>query len=242
MRPAGRELRRLAGAARRRLRPAPPTAREQVGLRSLEPVSRQFGADRGRPVDRFYIERFLAGRSADVRGRVLEIYEDTYTQWYGAGRVTRSDVLHKGEHNPAATLYGDLATGEGLGPELDGAFDCFILTQTLLLVWDVPAALATARRLLAPGGVLLVSVPGISQVSLTDRAEHGDWWRFTSGGLRRLLQDAFPGGEVAVEAHGNVLAASAFLYGLAVEDLTEAELVHRDPAYELLVTARVVAP
>jgi SAM-dependent methyltransferase len=235
------ELRRLAGAARRRLRPAPPSVREQVGLRLLEPVSRQFGADRGRPVDRFYIERFLAGRSQDVRGRVLEIYEDTYTQWYGAGRVTRSDVLHKGEHNPAATLYGDLATGEGLGPELEGAFDCFILTQTLLLVWDVPAALATARRLLRPGGVLLVSVPGISQVSLSDRAEHGDWWRFTSGGLRRLLEDAFPGGEVAVEAHGNVLAASAFLYGLAVEDLSEAELAHRDPAYELLVTARVVA-
>jgi len=186
-----RELRRLAGAARRRLRLAPPSARDRVGLRELEPTSRQFGADRGRPVDRFYIESFLAGRSADVRGRVLEIYEDTYTRWYGGERVTRSDVLHKGDHNPAATLYGDLASGEGLGPELDGAFDCFILTQTLLLVWDVPAALATARRLLAPGGVLLVSVPGISQVSLTDRAEHGDWWRFTSGGLRRCSRRRF---------------------------------------------------
>jgi SAM-dependent methyltransferase len=234
-------LRRVAGAARRRLRPAPPSARERVGLRALEPVSRQFGADRGRPVDRFYIERFLAGRSADVRGRVLEIYEDTYTQWYGAGRVTRSDVLHKGEHNPAATLYGDLASGEGLGPELDGAFDCFILTQTLLLVWDVPAALATARRLLRPGGVLLVSVPGSPRSpcrTAPSTATGGASPRAACGACSRTPSPRRRRGRGPRQRPGR----QRLPLRPAVEDLTEAELAHRDPAYELLITARAVAP
>src|SRR4051812_40032532 len=96
-----------------------------------EPVSRNYGFDRGKPVDRWYIERFLREHEGDVRGRVLELYESTYTQWFGGDRVTGSDVLHHGDGNPDATLIGDLQTGEGV-PE--SAFDCFIFTQTLHLI------------------------------------------------------------------------------------------------------------
>src|SRR3990170_7811785 len=42
-------------------------------LRGVEPISREFGFDRGLPVDRHYIERFLSAHSSDIRGRVLEI-------------------------------------------------------------------------------------------------------------------------------------------------------------------------
>ena len=59
-----------------------------------EPVSREFGFERGRPIDRWYIERFLREHAGDVRGRVLEVAESTYTQWYGDGAVTGSDVLY----------------------------------------------------------------------------------------------------------------------------------------------------
>jgi len=41
------------------------------GLRQMEPVSRQFGYDRGTPVDRYYIERFLRLNSSAVFGRFL---------------------------------------------------------------------------------------------------------------------------------------------------------------------------
>jgi hypothetical protein len=73
-----------------------------------EPVSRTFGFERGKPVDRWYIERFLAEHSADVRGRVLEVAESTYTGWYGGEDVTASDVLYAAEGNPDATVVGDL--------------------------------------------------------------------------------------------------------------------------------------
>ena len=43
------------------------------GLLGTKPVSDHWGWDRGTPVDRYYIEQFLAEHAADVRGRVLEV-------------------------------------------------------------------------------------------------------------------------------------------------------------------------
>lgn len=206
-------------------------------LRRLEPVDASFGLGRGRPVDRHYIEGFLARHAADIRGRVLEVGDDAYTRRFGGDRVATSDVLHVEPSHPGATIVADLTDAPSIG---DARFDCVVCTQTLTYVWDLPRALRTIRRILAPGGVLLVSVPGISQTSPHDEAHFGEWWRFTAQSLGRLLGDAFGPANADAEAHGNVLAATAFLQGLAVEDLTIAELDHRDPRYPLLVTGRAV--
>jgi SAM-dependent methyltransferase len=211
--------------------------RERLGLTRIEPVSRVFGFDRGTPIDRWYIERFLQQHARDIRGRVLEVAEPTYTRHYGGAEVTRSDVLHAAPGNPEATLVGDLVTGEGL-PE--AAFDCFVCTQTLHIVFNVPEAIAGARRVLRQDGVLLATLPGISQVSREDRRVFGDWWRFTADSARRLFADAFGAEHVEVTAHGNVLASAAFLYGFAAEELDEAQLAHRDPDFDFLMTVRAV--
>jgi SAM-dependent methyltransferase len=204
-------------------------------LPGLEPVSRQFGFDRGKPVDRWYIERFLSHHRADVRGAVLEVAESTYTQWYGDGDVTHSDVLHHSGGDDA-TIVGDLTTGDGL-PE--AAYDCFICTQTLPFIFDVHAAVRGMASVLKPGGVVLATVPGMSQVSREDKRDWGDWWRFTSQGTERLFEEVFD--DVVVEAHGNVLSAAAFLYAYAAEELTQEELGYRDPDYELLITVRATS-
>jgi hypothetical protein len=221
----------------RRWRRRRPTERESLGLTRLEPVSRIFGFDRGKPVDRWYIERFLAAHAADVRGRVLEVAETTYTQWYGGDDVTQSNVLYAASGHPDATVVGNLATGEGLPRD---AFDCFVMTQTLQVIYDVAAAARGTWNVLAPDGVLLATVPGISQISREDRRDWGDWWRFTSDSVRRLFAEAYGPENIAVQAHGNVLSAACFLYGFAAEELTEAELAHNDPDFELLMTVRAV--
>jgi SAM-dependent methyltransferase len=205
------------------------------GLPGLEPASREFGFERGKPVDRWYIERFLNEHRADIRGAVLEVAESTYTQWYGDGQVTRSDVLHR-QGNDESTIVGDLTTGEGLPRQ---AYDCFVCTQTLPFIYDVHAAVQGMANVLKPGGVVLATVPGMSQVSRDDKRDWGDWWRFTSQGTQRLFEEAFD--DVDVQAHGNVLSAAAFLYAYAAEELTEAELAHRDPDYELLITVRATS-
>src|SRR5216684_3818977 len=62
-------------------------------LRRTSPISREYGADRGTAIDRYYIEGFLARHADDVRGIVLEIHDDTYTKRFGKNLVTRSEVL-----------------------------------------------------------------------------------------------------------------------------------------------------
>ena len=200
-------------------------------------MSRVFGSDRGRPIDRWYIERFLERHRDDIRGRVLEVAEATYTGWYGDGQVTSSDVLYATEGLPEATVVGDLTTGDGLP---SGAYDCFICTQTLQFIYDVAAAVRGTRELLVPGGVLLCSVPALSQTSRLDRERWGDWWRFTAGSTRRLLEEVYGPGNVTVSAHGNALVAASFLYGLAVEEIDPAALESDDDEYEVVITARAV--
>ena len=206
-------------------------------LRRLSPVDSGFGLGRGKPVDRHYIEGFLARHRADVRGAVLEVGEDAYTREFGGARVTRSDVLHADGSNPRATIVADLADGAGLESD---RFDCFVCTQTLTYVWDVPAAVATIHRILRPGGVLLATVPGISQMSPYDRDRWGEYWRFTAQSLARLLSGSFGSGQVEVEAFGNVLSSTAFLQGLCTGDLSASELDHRDQRYQMLIAGRAV--
>jgi SAM-dependent methyltransferase len=196
-----------------------------------------FGFDRGLCIDRYYIEVFLQRHSTDVRGRVLEIGDPGYTCKFGGDRVTCSDVLHAVPGNPQATLVGDLATGEGVPKE---AFDCMILTQTFIFIYDVQAAVANCYAALKPDGVLLATFPGISQISRYDMDRWGDFWRFTDASARQLFGQVFGPENITVETHGNVLVACALLHGLAAHELKQEELSYCDPDYQVLITVRAV--
>jgi SAM-dependent methyltransferase len=207
-------------------------------LRRLTPISRHFGYDRGLPVDRYYVEGFLASHAPDIRGRVLEVGDNTYTRRFGGTGVRQSDVLHVTAGHPDATIVADLASAPHIPAE---QFDCIILTQTLHLIYDVRAAMRTIWRILKPGGVLLATVPGISQV---DRGAwgHSWYWSFTGQALRLLVDEAFPSSDVHIATYGNVLAACAFLHGLATAELSREELDHTDPHYQVVITLRAVKP
>jgi SAM-dependent methyltransferase len=206
-------------------------------LATTRPVSPGFGLERGKPVDRHYIDRFLGSHAADIRGRVLEIAEDRYTREFGAGRVESIDVLHVEEGNSQATIVGDLTDA----PQIeDASFDCVVCTQTLMLIWDVPAAIATIRRILAPGGVALITVPGITPVCREEADAWGDYWRFTTQSARRLHEEAFGEGGVTVTTYGNVLSATAQLQGIVTEELSVPDLDEHDPDYEVLIGVRAI--
>ncbi len=203
----------------------------------LEPFSRIFGLDRGLPVDRYYITRFLSDHAKDVRGHVLEIAEDTYTRRFGGRRVTKSDVLSMEETSLQTTIVADLTAADHIP---GNTFDCIICTETLHLIYDVRAAIHTLQRILKPNGVLLATFPGISQISRYDMERWGDHWRFTTLSARRLFEEVFPPDHLSVNAHGNVLVAAAYLYGVVTQELKREELDYHDPDYELEITVRAV--
>jgi len=200
-------------------------------IRRTRPLSDRWGADRGTPLDRYYIESFLADHRVDIRGRVLEVKDSGYTVRFGTAVETR-DVLDVDAHNPEATIIADL-TAAGVIPS--NRYDCFILTQVLQSIFDTRAAIAEAHRILKPAGVLLVTVPAVSAVIAS-----GDYWRFTAMACRALFAGAFGADHVEVRSYGNVLSAIAFLAGMAWEELSRRELDVHDDRHPLLVAVRAV--
>lgn len=205
-------------------------------LRRTTPINDNWGRGRGRPIDRLYIERFLQIHRDDIRGHALEVENDRYVREFGTG-VARTDILHVCQGNPRATIVADLQAA----PQIpDDTFDCVVLTQVLQYVFDLGAAFRTIHRILAPGGVVLATVPGITRISSDESERYGEWWHLTAQSARRLASDVFGEDRVDVETYGNVLTAAAFLYGLGSDDLDPDELAAHDPAYEVLLGVRAV--
>jgi hypothetical protein len=233
----------LRARASRRIKRVVVSLRDAVSirldvLRRPTPLHREFGWARGLPIDRFYIERFLRKHALDIRGDVLEAaVGPNYTLRFGGDRVTRSHIVYPVPDMPGATLVGDLATGDGIP---NGAFDCAILTQVYQFIYDLHAAVRHTHRALREGGVVLATFAGISQISRSDMDRWGEFWRVTDASVRKLFGEVFGPDNVEVEVGGNVLAACAFLHGMVVADLTQAELEYVDPDYQLIVAVRAV--
>jgi hypothetical protein len=111
-----------------------------------------------------------------------------------------------------------------------------VLTQTLQSVFDVRSALEMSHRALKPGGVILLTVPGLTKMG--DGLPY--YWMFTAAALRRLLEDQFGNDAVSVKVYGNVFSATAFLYGVATEECDRSELNALDPNYPVIVAARAI--
>ncbi|MEJ5961886.1 glycosyltransferase [Pedobacter immunditicola] len=202
----------------------------------LSPFSTKFGYDRGGPIDRYYIEKFLKQEADHIKGRTLEIGDNEYSLLFGQNRISKSDILHINDTNPKASFIGDLSNAPQI-PE--NTFDCIILTQTLHLIYDFKAALATCQRILKPDGVLLLTTPGITPI------DHETWestwyWSFTDKALTRLISETFPGDIAKIESFGNVFIASAFLYGMGVNEVAVDQLNFHDPHFQVTVTAKVI--
>jgi SAM-dependent methyltransferase len=222
--------RRIAGRARRLAAVATGRARLAIGV---APISERWGFDRGLPIHRYYLERFLGETSKDIRGACLEFHSAAYTKRFGGAAVTSADVLHIDESNPRATVVADLTKPNSIPTD---RFDCIVCTHVLHLILDLERAVAELHRILRPGGVLLVAVP---QVSMCQPDFH-ELWRFTAEGLHVVLARAFPETNVMARAYGNSLTSAGEIRGLAADEFRKAELDHHDPRFGVEVCARAV--
>ena len=93
------------------------------------------------PVDRYNINHLLERKRRDIRGRVLEVKDSGYTQAYGR-MVECTDVVDIAQDNASATLISDLSARGSL-PE--AKYDCFILTQTLHIIYEIRNVIENAH-------------------------------------------------------------------------------------------------
>jgi SAM-dependent methyltransferase len=204
-------------------------------LGRVVPLSQEWGFDRGTPIDRMYISRFLAEFRNEITGRTLEVRSDSYTKEFGVA-VERYDIIDNDSSNGNATFVADLAAADDL---LDDQFDCFVLTQTLHLIFDIESALRHAHRILKPGGVLLATVPVVSRIA----PRYGpamDFWRFTPASCARLFGDQFGPEQVSIRSYGNVFAGIAFLAGVSAEELDSRKLLVTDDSFPVVLGIRAV--
>ncbi len=216
----------------------PPVGVVRFGsFRRLTPISPIFAIDRGLPIERYYIEKFLSVNSSDIRGRSLEMGDDFYIQKFGKERVDKIDVLNVVE-SPHATIVADLTCADHVP---SNSFDCIIFTQALQMIYDMNAALKHLHRMLKPGGVLLLTSHGISKIGRRlGRDNWGEYWHITTQSAERLFAETFTNADIQVGSYGNVLTAMCALHGLASEELSPKELDNLDPDFEVIVTVRAV--
>lgn len=200
-------------------------------FRRTDPISRDYGYDRGTPIDRIYIERFISTYETRIRGRTLEVVDDGYTARFGGDRTTRRDIVDLRPENTRATIVGDVTR---LGPEWDSAFDTIVLTQTLHLIYDLPGAVSALHRLLKSGGACLVTTPGLTPID--HHQEYETWyWALTEASAKRLFSDVFGAASTEVVVYGNVSSAACFLHGVAADELTPSMLDAQDPHYPVII-------
>lgn len=215
----------------------PPVGKVDFGdLRRKLPLTRNFGYDRGGAIDRYFIENFLEQNKGLIKGRVLEIKDGSYAKKYGGDKITQLDILDIDDSNPEATLIADLSQADSIPSNV---YDCIILTQTLQLIFDVKGALEHSYRILKPGGILLVTIPGITQILYNELGK--TWhWSFSEASATKLFQSYFLPENIDQNVYGNVLVASALLYGLSVKELNKEELDFKDPDYQVVITVKAI--
>ncbi len=199
------------------------------------PISELFGLDRGTPIDRFYIDQFLLQNADSIKGRVVEIAENTYTQKFGKN-VEKSEILHVDSQFKEATIIADLSNLSSI-PE--NIADAFICTQTLNFIYDVKEAILGIHKILKPNGKALITVAGLSQISRFDMDRWGDYWRFTDKSLHKLLSEAFGTENVTVQTFGNAYSATLFLQGVAIEEANMTKIKSQNADYQMILGAIV---
>lgn len=212
---------------------------EFEGAIAVTPLSDVFGLDRGTPLDRVFINRFLQQHRAIIRGDCLEVEEPAYTHKFGQ----KGFVAHALKFTPSPDGAGknevvaDLSRPETV-PE--ARFDTFICTQTLNFIFDLDPVIVSIHKLLKPGGHALITVAGISQISRYDYERWGDYWRFTDQSLRKLLTRRFEDSSCELATYGNVATSCLFLQGVCLEDISDKKILDAtDPNYQMVVCAIV---
>lgn len=196
----------------------------------IQPYSRKMGWERGIPIDRIYIERFLKKHEKKTFGTVIEIAEDTYSKRYGTN-LEKVVIFTADEKASGQVIIGDLQSGAGVQ---EGLADCFILTQTLPFIYDVQVSCENIVRSLKQGGYALITVRGISMISSYDEQRWGDYWGFTRQSLKKLF--SMDNVEIIdLVSYGNMKTAIGFMCGLAYEDLKEQDFSEDDELYPVLL-------
>jgi SAM-dependent methyltransferase len=214
-----------------------------IQFRRLRPL--RAGKSHGTHVTRYYWAQFLEQHRADIRGRALEIGATDTIRQYGGAAVTQAEALDLTPHSPEVTVVADLSRADHVPSDV---YDCFVNQFTTAVIYDIEAAVYHAVRILKPGGVLLINFWTCDfyfhrGLDMGTGAPMYMYWNFTPIQVENILRAIGLGqDDFSLTVYGNLLSRIAFLLNLPAEEMSQAELDHKDPGQPLLICVRVVKP
>ncbi len=211
-----------------------PSKKYWLATKNLKPLSKKFGFDRGTPIDRFWIESFLKENKKHIKGVCLEIGDNIYILKFGQRKVITSDILDIDRKNEKANIIGDLRNLKKVIK--DNTYDCIILTHVLGMIDDYHSAISELKRILKPGGTLLLTTSCFSPAYSVKT----NFWRFTTASARYVFEKHFSKNSLKVKSYGNVLAGQCFWVGMSQEELTRDQLEYNDPHFPCVVAVYAI--
>ena len=193
----------------------------------LLPFCHEFGKGRGGSLSRYYVNRFIQKYAPEVRGRVLEFGGKDYECFFDSKKISSYDVFDI-EKTEACTIAADLQDC----PQIPGgSFDAIICTQVLEHIYFTDKAMSELYRLLAPSGVLLLTVPFHGFI----HASPQDFWRFSPEAFKRMIAK-YRYREAVFQTFGNVYVAAMYNLGLGMADVRPAMLELKEDRDPLTLT------
>ena len=213
------------------------TIKQSKNYSKIKRVSKKFGFDRGLPIDRFYIDKYLdKNLSKSTYQNGLEVGGVQYLEKFKVAKKTallHPEYLISEGHGDQALVVDLNKKFKNIGDE---KFDLIIATNVLNFVEEPHLALNTFQELLVPGGLLIISVSASMPISEFDKNRWGDFWRFSLQGLRLILGKTDM--DFEIEYRGNFRATIAFLCGMATEECPEIDLLDLDDEFPITIFAK----
>lgn len=202
---------------------------------SASPASRIFGIDRGTPIDRIYIEKFLKENAYLIKGNIIEVGDTKYSRRFST--VGSEINLIAGNENKKGIISWPNASFTDYETIKDiPKADCIIATQVLNFIYDFDLALKNISLLLNENGTLIATLGCLSPISVYDQERWGDYWRFTYQSTEKLFGKYFR--NINIKSYGNSSTASGFIYGFAAEELKKELLEFDDPCYPIILAIK----
>lgn len=180
---------------------------------------------------RYYLDQFLRQHAPACRGVFLEFGDPRYRHMFAPGAIERYDIINI-VPAPGVTVVADIQDCPTIP---DNTYDVIVCTQVLEHVGNPFRAMAEIRRILKPGGTLLLTVPA----AYPYHGRHGDYWRYSRDSLRLLLE---PFRDVQITPHGNRVTVVAAYWYWSQDHLPRRAITEPDPTNPLLLSAYARKP
>lgn len=193
-------------------------------FREYAPFCNNYGFTRGTPIDRYYLDQFIAEIRDEVNGDTLEIggrKENRHR--YGLRHVISYkviDVIGGRSVDIVADAHDVTACSAN-------SFDSILLFNVLEHCerpWVIASNLSTWLR---PGGKVYCMVPVVQRI----HGDPKDYWRILPDSLEFLFRDYHI---LKKGTYGNLMTSVAALSGIAMEELDLDELSPKNPQYPVI--------